>query len=838
MVLSLKEDIFVTLLANSHIDIAWLWSREETKRVCRETFENALFHMEKYGITYAQSNMIFYEWIEKEHPDLFEKIRRAISKGKWEVVGGSWVEFDANMPMGESLIRQFIIGKRYIREKFGVDVEICWLPDTFGFSRTLPKILRSVGIKYFLTSKLSWNDTTEFPYNIFIWRGDDGSEVLAYLTPHSYEAYMSKREVLKAIKEQIRKQKLPRVLFLYGRGDHGGGPTPEEAKNAYELSREGWIEIGKAIDFFEEVESKYLNYLPIWDDELYLQFHRGVFTTQLVLKDLIRRSEVGLLDLETLIAYLRILGGHIDLGDELVNLWKEVLTKHFHDVFAGTLAVDVTLENIADLIRVVAKIRYLKARILREIAKILSGEKQADKNLLVLNTLPWERTVIVKHPETGELLVVRNIPGFGYKIVKPDKKLAEGTLKLRQNGKLIVMENKRYVVFIDRLSGLLAQIYDKKLQRKLLAGPVELRVYDDDPNLSRKSVTGIPAGLFDAWEIFIYDRGRPRYISLKASKVEISEVNEARISVRAIFEYSSFLRKQLVLAVTYSLSDEDKINVDITMKSRAKHKFIKLVIPIADSEDYAIYGAPYGYVRRRDFSSQKATEEEKAKYEVPSVGWVLVPMKGGSLIVAADNRFGFSKDGRELQVSLLKTPTYPSEVHYKAYLVLPEWAKTPSFAETFLGRVFYKLNKALWKYLLGRFADQGNLRCKIVLASSDKREPMEALKTWRELLTPPYVATVSSEPRAYQLIRLDANTIYGHLKPSDDNSGFILRIVNYSEKEKELIICGDVIKELWDADVFENRRSKISPSKTGFKVTLGRNEIKTLILVSKDASQK
>ncbi|MEM4239210.1 MAG: alpha-mannosidase, partial [Nitrososphaerota archaeon] len=187
----------IRLLGHSHIDAVWLWTKDETLRVCVDTFSNVLDLMDKYpGLIFCQSTAQYYEWIEKNRPDLFERIRARIREGRWEVVGGSWVEFDCNLPSGESLVRQMLYGKRYFMEKFGVDVDIAWLPDSFGYSWTLPQILAKSGIKYFLTQKLRWNDTTVFPYNVFWWQSPDGSKVLSHQTLGSYSESLENVEEL------------------------------------------------------------------------------------------------------------------------------------------------------------------------------------------------------------------------------------------------------------------------------------------------------------------------------------------------------------------------------------------------------------------------------------------------------------------------------------------------------------------------------------------------------------------------------------------------------------------------------------------------------------------
>lgn len=817
------------LLSNSHIDVAWLWREGEIKRVCQKTFENALSLIEKYGITYAQSNMIFYEWIEKEAPGLYEKILRAIHAGNWEVVGGSWVELDCNLPTGESILRSFIIGKKYAKSRLGVDINICWLPDTFGFPITLPKILQAVGIKYFLTTKLSWNDTTEFPYNVFRWRGDDGSEVLAYLTPAPYDANLSEISVINALAKQMKKQGIPYILFLYGRGDHGGGPTNDDAKIAKKLSESGWIKIGKAIDFFKEIEEKYIDKIPTWNNELYLEFHRGIYTTQLRLKDLIRKSEIELLNLEVLLGFLRMHGKEIEFTRELEDLWKEVLKRHFHDTLAGTLSADVAEENLCQLIKVLSRIRQMRKQVLTELAKAM-GSKESGENILVLNTLPWDRTIIVEDVKTAKPIMAENVPGFGYKVIKPHDG-SNGTLKLSQRGRLIIVENKRYALFIDKKTGLIVQIFDKKLKQKLLSRPIEIRVYEDDPNLTRRSITGIPAGIFDAWEIYIYDRKKPVYEHPKAVSVEVIELTPVRITVRVLMKYTSFPRQRIFMDVDYVLTDEDKIEIRLKIKSKCKHKFVKLIIPIAQAEDYAIYGAPYGYVERLDPTSTKASEADKAKYEVPSVGWVLVPAKWGSALIATDNRFGFSKNGEELQISILRTPMYPSVLYYEMLSRLPKWIRRAGTGGSAINEIFYRANKVIWKYFTNHYIDQGTLNCRVAIASSDQSKTIYALRLWKELITPVNTHYVTLEPITQQLLRISSDDIYAHLKPSDAGQGVTLRLVNYSRDAINISLMGTV-KEVWESDHFENAKQPVVCSNGKFILSMRGNEIKTYRLTT------
>jgi alpha-mannosidase len=293
----------VRAVANSHIDMAWLWPWTETVEVVRNTFGTVLQLMRQYpGFIYAQSAAQDYVWMEEKYPELFKEIQQRVKEGRWEIVGGMWVEPDLNMPSGESLVRQILVGKRYFQQKFGVDVRIGWNPDSFGYNWQLPQIYKRSGLDYFVTQKMSWNDTTKIPYKLFWWESPDGSRLLTYF-PHDYVNQIQPQRISEDVAEYVPKTGLPEILHLYGIGDHGGGPTRtmldsarrwQDGQNIFPQ-----LTFGTAQSFFDDVE-KNMEHLkiPVWNNELYFQYHRGVMTTQSETKKRIRQSEELLLNAE------------------------------------------------------------------------------------------------------------------------------------------------------------------------------------------------------------------------------------------------------------------------------------------------------------------------------------------------------------------------------------------------------------------------------------------------------------------------------------------------------------------------------------------------------------
>ncbi len=284
----------IQLVGNAHIDIAWLWRIVETMALSKNTYETVIKNMAEYPeLTYAQSEAVTYDWIEKQHPDLFKAIKDKVRAGRWEIVGGMWVEPDCNLIAGESWARQLLYGKKYFREKFGVDVRIGWNPDSFGYNWNMPQLYKQSGIDSFITQKLWWNDTTVFPHFLFNWQGVDGSTILTYMPPLSYASELELKEVANGVSKYEATTGLKESLILYGLGDHGGGPNREILDRV-----RGFGKLALAPKFIHTTPSPFLQKLrkekldlPLWKDELYLEYHQGTFTTQGAIKKNNRRTE-------------------------------------------------------------------------------------------------------------------------------------------------------------------------------------------------------------------------------------------------------------------------------------------------------------------------------------------------------------------------------------------------------------------------------------------------------------------------------------------------------------------------------------------------------------------
>jgi alpha-mannosidase len=412
-------------VGNSHMDAAWLWPWTETVDTVKRTFGTALQLMYEYPqYDFTQSAAAYNEWMAQKYPDMNDEIKRRIDEGRWEIVGGMWLEPDLNMPDGESLVRQLLVGKRWYKQAYGVDVKVGWNPDSFGYTWQLPQIYKKSGVDYFVTQKMAWNDTNQLPFKLFWWESPDGSKVLTYF-PHDY-VNVTLNPVRLSDDLALARQKstgLTDLMDLYGIGDHGGGPTRAMLDEGMHWSASGHItpkyQFGKAIDYFQTVEKQVApdsptwNYqsiakgftappavdgkvsIPTWKSELYFEYHRGVFTTQANHKHNMRTAEEEVLNAEKW-SSLAWLDGLAYPGKELTEDWKKVLFNQFHDLAAGSGIGIIYKEAQKDYDVVRWSTNEISSGALATVAERIdtagSGKDADGPSIVVFNPLGWVRS--------------------------------------------------------------------------------------------------------------------------------------------------------------------------------------------------------------------------------------------------------------------------------------------------------------------------------------------------------------------------------------------------------------------------------------------------------------
>ena len=699
------------LTGNSHIDAAWLWPWTETVDVVKRTFGTALQLMNEYpDYTYTQSAAQYNEWMADKYPAMNEEIKKRIKEGRWEIVGGMWVEPDLNMPSGEATARSILIGKRYYKKEYGVDVRIGWNPDSFGYNWQLPQIYKKSGIDYFVTQKMEWNDTNQLPFKLFWWESPDGSKVLTYF-PHGYGNREMGPVRLASDMATARKDSpgMTEMMDLYGVGDHGGGPTRAMLDEIDHWSQPNKItpnyKFGTAQSFFNTVEKEVASNsptwdyfsiakgyhapptpsagqidIPTWDSELYLEYHRGVQTTQAAHKRNMRDSEEWALNAEKY-ASLAWLDGNKYPGDELTEAWKKITFNDFHDLAAGSGIGVIYKEAQKDFDQVHWATSEISQKSLQTITAQINTKAAVpavgDVPVLLFNPLAWERSGPVhvevqmpnatpngvsvldahnhvlpstvlssdKKTNTYKLLVeAKNVPAMGYEllhVVPGDKPF---TSDLKVDG--LTLENANLRVTVDKTTGCITSLFDKKSNFETLASGGcgnELQAFKDLPKD------------YDAWNIDPGTLDVPPTKLTEADSVELVEKGPARAAIRVTRHWQKSKFVQEIQLATGS----DEVNVVNDIDWHEDHILLKAAFPLAASSDKATYEIPYGSIQR---ATTRNNSWDKAQFEVPALRWADLGDGQHGFSLINNSKYGYDGIDHMLRLSLLRSPTWPDPV--------------------------------------------------------------------------------------------------------------------------------------------------------------------------------
>jgi alpha-mannosidase len=684
----------VRLVGNSHIDMAWLWPWTETVEVVKDTFTTALQLMKEYpDFTYTQSSVQDFAWLQEKYPAIFREIQQRVQEGRWELVGGMWVEPDLNMPDGEGLVRQLLVGKRWFQRYFNADVNIGWNPDTFGYSWQLPQIYKKSGLDTFVTQKMSWNaresswrETFTFPYKLFWWQSPDGSRVLTYF-PHGYGGGISAAGLSQDIADYVPNTGFPEIMHLYGVGDHGGGPTRQMLDEAVRLEDPSVvfpkIQFSTARAFFDDAEKAIAAGSlkpPVWNNELYLAYHRGCYTTQSETKKLIRQNEELLQNAEKFAALSFLTANHPYSSSDFEEIWKRVLFDHFHDIMPGSGIADTYVD--AD--------RNLTDASLRS-QKILDGALDSLNGLIdtrgegipvvVYNSLSWDRTGPVKietvEPPAGQHLeardsagqplfsqvvandaaaprvtldvMVKGVPALGFEVIHlvPVANPRPPASALKIDGTNI--ENEFFRLKIDPRTSCVTSLVNKANGQEAVApqgcGNL-LQAFKDVPRTQ------------DAWEIRfdedVWDLKQPR-------SVGVIESGPERAVVRIQHTFHAPTRKEgpdsTIQQDITVYSGVPRIDVNTQVDWHEQHVLLKAGFPVNVHSDKATFEIPYGTIER---PTTRNTPEEQGMFEVPALRWgdLSNATQGFSLLNAS--KYGYDARDNVIRLSLLRSPQMPA----------------------------------------------------------------------------------------------------------------------------------------------------------------------------------
>jgi alpha-mannosidase len=626
----------IYILGNSHIDVAWLWAIAETKNAMQRTFRSALNLQEHYPeLIFNQSTAISYEWMEQEYPELFERIKAAIAANKWELIGGMWVEPDGNLPSGESLIRQILYGQEYFKQKFNREVKIAWLPDTFGFHWQMPQILIKSGFKAFVTQKLMWNDTNKFPHQIFWWEGVDGSRIFTYFSNELGQG-LEPVAIAKYIANQEQKHHNLETAWLYGVGDHGGGPTADMlnmGRKWADLPLFFTIKSSPLEQFILGLQSRLSVDLPVWQDELYLEFHRGTFTSKADQKYQNRQLEIMIGNAEKYSAIASLVNNIPYPQEQIEIAWKGLLLNQFHDILTGTSIPQV----FADADRTWQELRTICDRLFSgkpcKSSKILENS-----NIQVWNFLNWSRSQLVRLADNS-IYWLADIPSFGFTDFK-SVAICETNqfLNIRSDREYFYLENNFIRVEISLQTGAIAQIFDKRSQLSILKSASEIQFFADKGQY------------WDAWNIDP-DYESKKLESTTLQSITITENCSLLVSLTIIqkFRNSTFIQEIQLTAF------EAFVTIKNWVDWQEEHILVKVAFPINWRSPYATYEIPMATIERSTLSE---TSEAKAKWEVPAQYWADIADSNLGLAILNDSKYGYDAKPDCLRLTLLRSPNW------------------------------------------------------------------------------------------------------------------------------------------------------------------------------------
>lgn len=802
----------VTCIGHTHIDVAWLWRLKHTREKCARSFSTVLRLMERYPeYIFLQTQPQLYEYVKNDYPELYEAIKQKVKDGNWEVDGGMWLEADCNIPSGESLVRQILVGSRFIKEEFNKDVEYLWLPDVFGYSWALPQILKKSGIDMFMTTKISWNQYNRMPHDTFKWRGIDGSEILTHFitTPepwsqpgswfYTYNGRLTPKTVKGVWDAYTDKGITNDLLVSYGFGDGGGGVNREMLEYRKRLDKMPGlpnVKTGKASEYFrclkEKVE-KTDEYVHTWDGELYLEYHRGTYTSQAYTKMMNRKLELLYRETEWLstVACLTNNDWSLYANNEITKGWKTILRNQFHDIIPGSSITEVYED---------AKQEYKEAE---DIALDIQNKLEEiyinkdEHTWTIVNNSNWDRneSIDIKCDEDGSFydedgnklkyqrnkdeytVEIKNIPALGYKriILKVDDVQDDNNSVFEYcDGKI---STPKYNIEWNEY-GQLTSIYDKENKREVLAkgerGNV-LQMFEDKPMAH------------EAWDIDIFYQEKMREVK-DLQSVELIEDGNIKAVIRFKYKYMNTTISQDMIVYANSNRIDFKTNVDW----REKKQLLKVAFVVDIRSTMATYDVQFGNVKR---PTHWNTSWDRARFESVAQQWVDLSERNYGVSLLNNCKYGHDIKDNVMRLTLLKSATHPDPVQDQGeqnftYSLLPH---------------------------SGDFID-GNT----VKHAYELNQPLKSIK-----------GMLKSEVKKQLFKFNDANILVDAIKKAEDEDMIIIRFHDYSGSRQNVSIDSDYEITGWMETNLMEKPIENLRNENSINVVVNPYEIKTLMIKMK-----
>lgn len=649
----------LTFIPQSHIDLAWLWPEKETVRKISRTFSTALRLGEIYDeFIFHQSQPQLFAHAKEYYPELYKDVQKAIRDGKFELVGGMWVEPDCNIPAGESLVRQLLYGKKFYQEEFGYVSEVEWLPDVFGFSPSLPQLFLDAETKAFMTIKTGWNDTNSMPDSVFNWRGIDGSEIPVFM-PSALNEDVDVPSVLKAMESAQRSTTVPEVAQLIGFGDGGGGVTIDQMEKGRLLKflpALPEIEFGSIKEYIKEnIIAKPIK--NTWDGELYLELHRGTLTTHAKNKKWNRQLEFAVRDSEILASFAHELGAEYPT-QELNKAWQLILKNQMHDILPGSSITEVYADSKKDYLEVDHLLSDVKLAASKYLANLIKTKKDVLKSYVVYNTLAFARTVLIKIEEVpedshfidsqgqlltsqklidGASLVEVSLPMMGYATIYA----VSG--KVSFDNPFVISETELSnglvsVILGDK--GSISEVIDLKKSETIIKNTEHhLQFFDDRPLR------------WDAWEI---DSDYQEMQWGPDSLVSITKKENGPLC--ASLELTWVMNKSTIRQELILYRNSTRIDFCTNVDWHENHVLFKTGFETAIRSRYATYDVAFGNYKRPTFRN---TSWERAQFEVAAHKWADLADASHGVSLLNNCKYGYDITGSRIRLSLLRSPQYP-----------------------------------------------------------------------------------------------------------------------------------------------------------------------------------
>lgn len=792
------EDVIASCIGHTHIDVAWLWTVAQTREKVARSFSTVLKYMDEYPeYKFMSSQPALYQFLKERYPETYEKIKERVKEGRWEPEGGMWVEADCNLTSGESLVRQFLYGKKFFKDEFGIDSRILWLPDVFGYSGALPQIMKKSGIKYFMTTKLAWNQINKVPYDTMMWRGIDGSEIFTHLITTlgvgqseadfftTYNGMLHPDAILGGWHRYQNKDINNDILIAFGYGDGGGGPTREmlETSKRMEKGIRGIPKVRQefAGNYFEELEERVEGNksLPVWEGELYFEYHRGTYTSMGRNKRSNRKCEQLLMDAEL----LEVLTGTSE-KEEMDKIWRTVLLNQFHDILPGS--------SIAEVYEVTKKeYAEIESRLAEMIAEKLNLLMDGGQDKIsVFNTLGFDRNDVVslgdchaaaltdesgkiypvQETAQGAVAYITDIPAKGGKTLQLLDTVKEeaSRIQITENG----IETPFYRISIDE-NGLFTSIYDKECDREVLKAGEKgnlLRMYEDKPMH------------YDCWDIDMY-YSEKYWDAEKADKIQWTEEGP----VRATLEIQRTISNSVIKQEIHFYADSRRIDFSTWVDWKEHQHLLKVHFPVNIHSDEATFEVQFGNLKRKIHGN---TSWDEARFESCGQKWMDISEGHYGVSLLNDCKYGYSAKDSNIALTLIKSGIEPNktadqEEHVFTYALYPHkemWSAAGTVQEA------YKLNQPA-------YATKGEL----------KNTGKSFISTDKD------------------------NIIIETVKPAENGDGIIVRLYDCENSltKATLTFAEGMLESVEECNLMEEKEADIEACGNSFTVSVKPYEIKT-----------